>query len=64
MTVLLNFDFIKNDLVNNTINYLNENEKGFLLKEGEQWGFNGTGFKNKTKLYEYMVERGFIYKRN
>ncbi|TXC81571.1 hypothetical protein FS935_21955 [Metabacillus litoralis] len=34
-----------------------------LVKEGEHWGFNGKGFKNKTKLLEYMCEQGLLHKK-
>ncbi|NRG30086.1 hypothetical protein HRF69_23690, partial [Bacillus circulans] len=45
--ILLNFDFIYSELMENTIHYLINEEKTVLVKEGEQWGFNGKGFKNK-----------------
>lgn len=60
MSILLNSEFIKNELVENTICYLNDEEKSFLLKEGEEWYFNGTGFKNITKLKHYIQNRTFI----
>lgn len=58
--ILLNDDFIDHELTKNTVNYLTEKEKAFLLKEGERYGFNGKGFKNKTRLKEYLKERAFI----
>ncbi|ANU17141.1 hypothetical protein BBI11_08985 [Planococcus maritimus] len=59
--ILLNFDFIYSELMENTIHYLiNEEEKKSLVNEGEQRGFNGRGFKNKTRLLEYMYEKGFL----
>lgn len=61
--IFLNFEFIDHELTKNTIKYLTENEKSFLLKEGESRGFNGTGFKNKTRLIEYMEEKAFINKK-
>lgn len=61
--ILLNFDFIDNELTKNTIHYLNEEQKEILLNEAELWKFNGTGFKNKTRLQEYMIERGYINKK-
>ena len=61
--ILLNFDFIDRELTENTINYLTNEQKAILLKEAEQWDFNGKGFKNKTKLLEYMREKGFLDKK-
>ncbi|MFT8322805.1 MAG: hypothetical protein ABF649_18195 [Bacillus sp. (in: firmicutes)] len=61
--ILLNFDFIYSELMENTIHYLIHEEKTVLVKEGEQWGFNGKGFKNKTRLLEYMCEKGFLHEK-
>lgn len=60
--IFLNFEFIDDDLTKNTIAYLNDDSKNHILKEAKQWDFNGIGFKNKTKLIEYLCQNGFFYK--
>lgn len=63
--ILPNFEFINTELVENTIHYLNNDEKEVLVKEGGNWGFNGKGFKSKTKLLEYIFDKGdFFIKKN
>lgn len=60
--ILFNFDFFDSKLVNDTIEYLKEEYKDELLREGSKWKFNGKGFKNKTALVGYIHEKVFVNK--
>lgn len=59
--ILLNFDFFKNELTENTLSYVKQEFKETLLAEGENIGFNGRGFKNKTMLEEYLFAHKIVY---
>lgn len=59
--ILLNLDFFKEELTNNTLPYVKDEQKQVLLAEGETRGFNGQGFKSKSKLEEYLIEKTKIY---
>lgn len=61
--ILLNLDFIDHELKDNTIRYLNEEQKNFLLNEGKKWGFDGKGFSSSAKLKAYIEECGYIDKK-
>lgn len=55
--ILFNFDFFKTELTKNAMEYLKDEYKNELLKEGDQWNFNGKGFKNKSSLIKYIYEK-------
>lgn len=59
--MLLNFDFFKNELTENTLSYVKQEFKETLLAEGENIGFNGRGFKNKTMLEQYLYAERIVY---
>lgn len=61
--IFLNFDLIDYELTKNTIAYLNDAPKKRLLNEAERWDFNDTGFKNSTKLKEYIYQNAFLNKK-
>lgn len=62
--IFLNLAFIKGELTQNTIEYLNEGFKSKLFEPDSDIGFNGVGFKNFDKLKDFLNNEVKSYDKN